>query len=192
MTIGSTMQRKQAVLVLASLVLLGATVTGAGIALAAPPAVPSATPSTVTLPSEVVATIAPGTLHSGEASAPTETPSLEPGAPGAERAPVESADAAIALALQDEASIGVATSTDAVRTTSEEAYGSEGLLAGFSPPSDSPSADDLWLVGVTGEIRNSFGAIAVPLDWMIFVIDAKTGALIGRWGDTGNLPDIFD
>ncbi|MCJ1688545.1 hypothetical protein [Rathayibacter sp. VKM Ac-2927] len=186
------MQRKQAVLVLASLVLLGATVTGAGIALAAPHAVPSATPSMVTLPSDVEAMVVPGTLHSVESSASAETRSLEPGAPTAEGAPVESADAAIALALRDEASIKVATSTDAVRTTPEEAYGSEGLLAGFSPPSDGPSSDDLWLVGVTGEIRNSFGAIAVPLDWMIFVIDAKTGALVGRWGNTGTLPDIFD
>lgn len=122
------------------------------------------------------------------------TPPPEADTPAAGGTPVDSADAAIAIALRDEATVKVAMSTHAVRTTPEGAFGGEGLLAasGDSPPLVGPSTDGVWLVGVTGEIRNSYGATAVPLDWMIFVIDARTGSIVSTWGDTGTLPDIFD
>ncbi|MCJ1688606.1 hypothetical protein [Rathayibacter sp. VKM Ac-2927] len=131
-------------------------------------------------------------IWGGEAAA--DIPEPETSATAAvEGTAVESADAAIAIALSDQTSIKVDTSTRAIKTTSEEAYGPEGLLAESSlpPTPNGVSTDELWLVGVTGDITNSYGRVALSLDWMIFVIDARTGLVANTWGNTGTLPDIF-
>lgn len=109
--------------------------------------------------------------------------------------PVDSPEAAIALALRDTASIKEVDSTRAVQIIAGELYSKESLLPQYwntMRPPDLIDQDPVWLVAVTGEIRPSFSAAPLTFEYGVYIIDGKTGSVLGTNANNGKLPAVFN
>ncbi|NRG41457.1 hypothetical protein HRK28_11055 [Rathayibacter sp. VKM Ac-2835] len=111
-------------------------------------------------------------------------------------APIDSAEAAIAVVRPLEGPGVDAGSERAVRVSADSVYGENGSLRASgqviaAPPGLAPE-DSLWLVGYTGEIPAPFGVIDLTLDHLVLTIDAATGHVLSSGGGEGGLPAVFD
>ncbi|WKK70307.1 hypothetical protein Q0F99_10385 [Rathayibacter oskolensis] len=107
---------------------------------------------------------------------------------------VDTAEKAIDLVNEDKTTLDQISDERAVSITAGELYSEKSVLPDYgitSLPEDIDEGDELWLVGIHGKIVPTFSRTELSYDWGAFIVDAKTGSILGMHANDGKLPDIF-